>query len=88
MVTPRAGHAAVLLSSGMVLIAGGEYLNAILQYAEIFDPASGTLSNTGSMQVPRIRHSLTAFGTMGPALAIGGMSAVAGLPLQSTEVYQ
>jgi hypothetical protein len=88
MVTPRAGHAAVLLPSGMVLIAGGEYLNAILPHAELFDPASGTFSNTGSLQVPRILHSLTAFGTMGQVLAIGGMSAVAGLPLQTTEVYQ
>jgi hypothetical protein len=88
MVTPRGGHTAVLLSTGMVLIAGGEYLNAILPHAELFDPASGTFSNTGSMQAPRILHSLTAFGAAGQAQAIGGMPAIGGAALQTTEVYQ
>jgi hypothetical protein len=88
MVTPRAGHTAVLLSTGMVLIAGGEYFTAILPHAELFDPASGTFANTGGLQAPRILHSLTAFGAVGQAQAIGGMSAIGGPALQTTEVYQ
>jgi hypothetical protein len=88
MVTPRAGHTAVLLSTGMVLIAGGAYLTAILPHAELFDPASSTFSNTGSLQTARILHSLTAFGAVGQAQAIGGMSAVGGPALSTAEVYQ
>jgi Galactose oxidase, central domain/Kelch motif len=54
----RHKHAAILLGSGRVLIVGGsdnrdwhgEYSSA-----EIYDPASGTFSATGSMSTPRFK---------------------------------
>ncbi|HLG99221.1 MAG TPA: kelch repeat-containing protein [Bryobacteraceae bacterium] len=61
MVVNRRAHTATLLDDGRVLIAGGETgpLNNSnvppLNTAEIFDPASGLFSQTGSMQVQRNR---------------------------------
>ncbi len=55
----RYQHSATLLNNGMVLIAGGvacatsgscNYLNS----AEIYNPASGTSTTTGSMATPRV----------------------------------
>jgi hypothetical protein len=55
---PREGHVAVRLLDGRVLLAGGWYevssgtLNAQAS-AEVFDPASGTFTDVGSMSVGR-----------------------------------
>jgi len=55
MTTPRRGHAATLLSSGKVLVAGGtaDTRDVDLASAELYDPATGRWSPTGSMSVPR-----------------------------------
>ncbi len=58
MASPRFNHAATLLPGGRVLIAGGSGANGPLASAEVYDPASGTWSTTGSMASPRF--SLTA----------------------------
>src|SRR6185436_11666242 len=42
--------------TGKVLIAGGNNVPR----AEIFDPATGTVTSTGMMSVPRERHTATA----------------------------
>ena len=58
MSTPRAGHAAVLLQNGKVLVAGGaESDNQNLASAEIYDPVTNKWTVTGSMLTPRIASS-------------------------------
>ncbi len=58
--TARIGNTATLLASGKVLVAGGSDGNNSLSSAELYDPASGTWSDTGSMGTGRsISHSDT-----------------------------
>ena len=75
MNTPRDGHAATLLPSGKVLVAGGFFPAPDGDFpfatAELYDPATGTWSVTGSMSVPRAFHSLTLLPT-GKVLVAGG----------------
>src|ERR1700722_4634448 len=54
MTTARAGHTAILLPNGKVLIAGGEDDNLKdLASAELYDPSTRTFAPTGSMITPR-----------------------------------
>lgn len=58
MTMPRAEHAAVVLSDGRVLIAGGVYAGGVyLASAELYDPTTGTFAATGSMSEPRVAHT-------------------------------
>ncbi len=49
MTTPRSGFAAVPLPDGKVLVMGGTNGNKSLASAELYDPATGTWTATGSM---------------------------------------
>jgi hypothetical protein len=70
-VTPRGSQAATLLSDGKVLIVGGIY-GSILSSAEIYDPDTGTFTQTaGSMSVPRMSPTATLLQT-GKVLITGG----------------
>ncbi|HET7489639.1 MAG TPA: SBBP repeat-containing protein [Acidimicrobiales bacterium] len=92
MATARAGFPAVLLSAstgncgsncGKVLVAGGFPFNnpAPLAAAELYDPATGTWSATGSMTTPRAAE-------WGVQLPNGKVLAIGGYPtLKTTELY-
>jgi len=64
----REGHTATLLTNGKVLVAGG--IDATTT-AELFDPASGTFSATGSMVSARHDHTATVLFN-GRVLVAGG----------------
>ena len=60
MATARYYHTATLLPNGKVLVAGGiEQLAATLATAELYDPATGTWSATGSMASRSRFHTAT-----------------------------
>lgn len=91
MTSPRSDFAAVLLSDGKVLVAGGEnYLDNSISTAELYDPSTGSWSPVGSLLTP------TEFGAAarlpdGDVLLAGGYDVSqtgggAGL-LSSAELY-
>jgi len=85
MNTPRSSHAATLLPSGKVLVAGGESDDfTVLASAELYDPATGAWSSTGSLQSPRTHHTMTLLAT-GKVLVAGGSNSVGYTP--SAEIY-
>src|SRR5260221_5809249 len=56
----RYGHTATLLANGKVLVAGGYgYDNAATNSAELYDPATGTWTNAGSLIIARADHTAT-----------------------------
>jgi len=89
-VSARINHVAVALQSGEVLLAGG--VNAagdVISSAELYNPAAGTFSATGSMSVVREQFAAALF-TSGPlagqVLVTGGSDAP-GHFLASAELY-
>ncbi len=76
MAVSRLGHAAVLLADGRVLVVGGvsNYTCAaepVGTSAEIYDPATGLWSPTGSMQVARSSAAIALLAD-GKVLVAGG----------------
>jgi len=58
----RAYHTATLLSSGLVLIAGGFDGNVASDYlasAKLYNPTTGTFTLVGSMKIARQLHTAT-----------------------------
>jgi hypothetical protein len=81
---------AVRLLDGRVLLAGGKIYNqggAPTATAEIYDPASGTFTFTGSMTTPRYSHSATLLPDGDVLIAGGSASSVTGVPLATAELY-
>ena len=88
MKTARADFTAVKLAAGRVLVAGGETgsdLDSVTSKAEIYDPATGKFTATGSLRKPRY--------SAGGALLPGGKVLIAGgsdqdvNPLSSAELF-
>ena len=88
MTGPRYSHTATLLQSGKVLVAGGQDSNgsaSAVSTAELYDPASGAFSPTGSMGTARQSHTTTLLAN-GSVLIAGGFDQN-GAPLSTAEVY-
>lgn len=87
----RAGYAAALLPDGRVLIASGvpghpNFVNPTTS-SEIYDPATGTFSPTGSMAVGR-RNAQTAVLDDGRVLVAGGITTNLSGGLKKTETAE
>jgi len=87
MTEPRSGHEAVRLPNGQVLVAGGlnatTYGQAPLASAELYNPATGTWTKTGSMITGRESFALILLAN-GEVLAAGGFS---NGPISNAELY-
>ena len=88
MTATRVEHTAVLLSNGKVLVSGGnnQTVNGAtpLASAELYNPASGAWSATGSMSNARAGHTSTVLHN-GKVVNAGGSDAVN--ELDSAELY-
>ncbi|HKP03894.1 MAG TPA: kelch repeat-containing protein [Chthoniobacterales bacterium] len=89
LATGRFSHTATLLPDGRLLVAGGEHFfqsgQNILASAELYDPASGTWTTTGSMANARITHRASLLAN-GKVLVVGGYKQ-GGILLNSAELY-
>src|ERR1035438_1437181 len=90
MIKARYGHTVTLLPNGKLLAAGGCSTNFIpslnyLSTAELYDPANGTWTVTGSQAAPRVFHTATLLPS-GKVLIVGGNGSSGGL-LSSAELY-
>ncbi|HET8922505.1 MAG TPA: kelch repeat-containing protein, partial [Candidatus Acidoferrum sp.] len=85
--TPREIHTEVLLPNGKVLIAGGfDTTGAVVNTAELYDPATGTVSPTGNLVGTGRAYHASVLLPGGQVLLIGGVD-TAGNPLASAELY-
>jgi len=75
-------HTATLLPNGKVLVAAG-VSGVQLSSAELYDPASGTWSDTNNLTNARELHTATLLSN-GKVLVAGGLNSS---PLSSTELY-
>jgi WD40 repeat protein len=76
-----AGASATLLPDGQVLVAGGEDANFnLLASAELYNPATGKFTPTGSMTTPRVGQSATLL-NKDQVLIVGGTGATAAAEL-------
>ena len=76
MATPRATHRATLLTwgpnAGKVLVVGGQDGITVLASAELYDPATGMWSSTGSLGTPRSNTFTATVLPSGKVLVAGG----------------
>jgi N-acetylneuraminic acid mutarotase len=88
----REMHTATLLSNGQVLVAGGYHfdpgMNDSIASAELFNPAKGNWSATGSLNTARYGHAAVQL-ISGQVLVLDGVDQSAGgtFNLNSTELY-
>jgi hypothetical protein len=88
MTSVRHGHTATVLDNGKVLVTGGDpglSPTVLTASAELFDPAAGTFSPTGSMNIARQNHTATR--TASGKILIAGGDGNGGLNLSSAEIY-
>jgi hypothetical protein len=88
MTATREEHTAVLLANGKVLVSGGNQINSSgvtpLTSAELYNPATGRWTATGSMSSARVGHTSTVL-TNGFVLNAGGSDG--NNELNSAELY-
>ncbi|MDI1437106.1 kelch repeat-containing protein [Polyangium sorediatum] len=85
MVQARLHHTATLLSTGKVLVTGGQNAVSTLSAAELYDPSTGTWASTGSMTETRTEHTATLLPGSGEVLVAGGTGP--NHQLASAELY-
>jgi galactose oxidase-like protein len=86
--TARSGHTATLLPNGNVLVAGGDFVSSpnpfyVIAASELYDPAAGTWSPTGSLSTARSGHTATLLPN-GTVLVAGGSGTG---PIAASELY-
>jgi hypothetical protein len=92
MIAPRDQLSATLLNDGQVLIVGGCFSNTgtgscqLVAGAELYNPATGTFSATGSLITPRYGNTLTLL-LDGQVLVAGGLTSPFDTILASAEIY-
>jgi hypothetical protein len=91
MVEGRVSHTATLLSSGKVLLTGGIQgappATTVLAEAELYDPATGSFSQTlGSLATARQWHTASLLSN-GKVLVAGGMVDNSGTATATAELY-
>jgi len=90
--TDRNYATATLLPDGKVLVAGGDvvqhFFNPSVATAELYDPATGSWTPTGSMHTARSQH-IAMLLPGGKVLVVGGMNEndTLSYPLASAELY-
>lgn len=84
MSAARREHTATLLSTGQVLVAGGQGGSGRLTSAEVYDPATGTWTTVSAMLTARASHTATALPS-GKVLVTGG--GADGEAAASAEIY-
>ena len=86
--SPKTGrylHSATLLGNGKVLVAGGRNAAQVeTNSAELYDPATNTWSQTGSLAIARSEHIATLMPN-GQVLVVGGVNGNS--TLSSAELY-
>jgi N-acetylneuraminic acid mutarotase len=84
--TARCNHTATLLPNGKVLVAGGIGSNfTVLSSAELYDPATGIWTATGSLATARVYHTATLLAS-GEVLVAAGFNTFS-THLRSAELY-
>jgi Bacterial Ig-like domain (group 2)/Galactose oxidase, central domain len=89
MTANRGGHTATLLANGKVLLAGGSNQDPTgtgVASAELYDPGTGTFTQTGSMAVGRYLHTATLLQN-GKVLIVGGAVTSSSEPVATAELY-
>jgi hypothetical protein len=89
MTANRGDHTATLLANGKVLIAGGADTDPTgtgLASAELYDPSTGTFTQTESMAMGRFLHTATLLQS-GKVLIVGGALTSTSDPVATAEVY-
>ena len=88
MHTPRTNFTSTLLTNGKVLVAGGSSNSAqggaAVAGAELYNPATGTWSVTGSLASARMNHTATLLSN-GNVLVAGGYHVITTLPYVATS---
>ena len=93
LITPRINHTATLLANGKVLIVGGEHqnnagANEAIASSELYDPATGMFTATGSLAQARMSHTATLLPDGRVLIAGGTYYTPNGVQsLSSAEVY-